>query len=186
MTQCAYYTLDKLDLAIDDYSSEIRNYPNEFEAYYDRGYVYFVQCKYRSALEDYTTAIKIAPQNSDVYRERGRVYYDQGNFELANKDFTYSIKLNPKDDVAYNHLALTFKRLNKFEQAVREFTSAISNTKDNICPYLMNRGSTYNKLGKKDLAIKDYKKAADLGFEDGSKSLKEFYNIDYPVGKVKK
>jgi tetratricopeptide (TPR) repeat protein len=129
-------------------------------------------------IKKYSDKIKISPEDFVSYYHRGRCYMDMKENAKAIDDFNTSIRLNPRNKPAkhpisefddartylsfcYQHLALIYLEQNKFQKAAEDATTAINLRPD----YAMNwqtRGSAYIKLGKKDLAQKDFQKAFNL------------------------
>jgi tetratricopeptide (TPR) repeat protein len=124
-------------------SKYIKNFPNilaksstnakkKYDAYVNRGVIYYRQKKYTQAIEDYNEAIKIEPENVDAYISRGIAYSSMGDHEKAISDYEKAISIDPSNVDAY---------------------------------YAMGFTQTLIK-GKKQEAIENYQKAADLYKKD--------------------
>ena len=65
----------------------IRIYPQDGDAYRDRGLAYDQKGDYEAAISDYTEAIRLEPQDAEAYRERGRAYEALGKLDEAAADY---------------------------------------------------------------------------------------------------
>jgi tetratricopeptide (TPR) repeat protein len=129
-------------------------------------------------IKKYSDKIKISPEDFVSYYHRGRCYMDMKDNTHAISDFNTSIRLNPRnkptkqpisefDDArtylsfCYQHLALIYLDQKKYQKAAEDASTAINLRPD----YAINwntRASAYSKLGKKDLAQKDFQHAFNL------------------------
>lgn len=66
----------------------------------------------------------------------------------------------------------------QFKEAVKEFSNAINVNPDNGECY-MRRAIAFTELEKKEEAIADLKKAADLNYKEAVGALKAYFDIDY-------
>jgi Tfp pilus assembly protein PilF len=60
-----------------------------------------------------------------------------------------------------------------YNEALRDLDKAIELDKNDADSFI-NRGKIYGKLGKKELAIEDFRKACDMGSEEGCGALEAF------------
>lgn len=129
-------------------------------------------------IKKYSDKIKTSPEDFVSYYHRGRCYMDMNENAQAISDFNTSISLNPRNKPAkkpisefddartylsfcYQHLALIYLAQKKYQKAAEDASTAIDLRPD----YAMNwqtRGNAYSKLGKKDLAQRDFQKAYNL------------------------
>ena len=163
------------DELVPDYDEAIRNYtlaidfdPNYSEAYAMRGLTTYYLNEYVGALKDYTKAIEIEP-NERYYYGRANVYGKIGNYEEAIRDLTIAIELAPQLSNLYEGRALIKEKIGNYEAAVQDLTIAIEITP--MKSYYYNRGNSKNKLGDKNGAYLDWKKAAELGHKDAQKKI---------------
>ncbi len=66
----------------------------------------------------------------------------------------------------------------QFDEAVKEYTAAIELDPDFAEAY-MRRAIAYADLSKREEAIGDLKKAADLNYKEAAAALKAYFQIDY-------
>jgi len=81
--------IDLLDLAI-------KKDPGYFDAYYNRGVVYFLMKNYRAAIDDLSKAISINPDSSEAYASRGEVYEIINDGEKAFNDYKRAARMGNK------------------------------------------------------------------------------------------
>jgi tetratricopeptide (TPR) repeat protein len=87
-------SLDKLDLAIDEYTEAIRIDPNYAPAYSQRGEAYRQKSDYDSAVRDFDLALHLDPQLTDVYARRADIYRVRRQYDRALADCQRAIDLN--------------------------------------------------------------------------------------------
>jgi serine/threonine-protein kinase len=61
--------------------------PDDPDAYYNRGLVYYMQEHYSWAIADYSVAIRLQPDDPDAYYNRGLAYYMQEQYTAALADW---------------------------------------------------------------------------------------------------
>jgi tetratricopeptide (TPR) repeat protein len=87
------------------------------------------------------------------------------DYDCQIKDFQARIKSKPKNYESYYFLGVAFYKKGEYAQAATAFDTYLASSKDKP-EYLADgynyRGITNEKLGKDDLAIKDYTKAIEL------------------------
>lgn len=108
---------------------------------------------------------------------------------LQNEDWSgmaslakIAMKKFENDDIGYFYMGIAEHEYEHYNSALRYYNKALElATGEEKFDIYRNRGMTYYKLGKMDLAIKDYKKA--LKIKPDNEVLKE--QLDYFEGKTK-
>ena len=73
--------------------------------------------------------------------------------------------------MAYSNRGLDYyDNKGQYDKAIEDYNRAIA-LDPNYASAYFNRGLAYEMLGNKSMAISDYRKACDLGFEDGCENL---------------
>lgn len=67
--------------ALSQYQKTIQLDPNDAEAYYNMGVVYYNEKKHNQSKAQYQKAIEIYPEFSEAYYGLGTVYYVEGKYE---------------------------------------------------------------------------------------------------------
>jgi len=155
------YIESELNNAIEEYSREIDLYPNNADAWNNRGIVYRIKGELQKAIEDHSQAIALNPGFASAYTNRGIAHRARGELEQAIKDHTKAIDLNPYFTNAYNDRGITYHAMGEFELAIKDYNRAIDLEPDFIYA-LNNRGNAHRAKGEFDLAIEDYTKAIEL------------------------
>ncbi len=151
------------DKAISDYDKAIEINPRYAEAYNNRAIAYCDSQKFDKAISDYTKAIEINPRYTEAYNNRGVAYEKKGQFDKAISDFSIALEINPRYAEAYNNRGIAYaKGKGQYEKALSDFLKAIEINPVNADIY-DNRGITYERLGDKEKACSDWKKACQLG-----------------------
>jgi tetratricopeptide (TPR) repeat protein len=87
----------------------------------------------------------------------------KGQYDKAISDFNKAIDLNPKFAEAYNNRGLTYAKKGQYDKAISDFTKTIEINPSYTLAY-QNRGIIYMiKLGDKNKACSDFKRACELG-----------------------
>lgn len=63
--------------------------------------------------------------------------------------------------------------MGRTDQAIGDYSKALS-LKPDFTGAFLDRGDTYKKIGNKELAEQDYRRACDLGSKEGCESLRRF------------
>jgi len=96
----AYEDLKDYEKALQYYGTAISLNPQNGQALYNRGNVYFTKGQYDQALSDYTQSIAVRPNYAQAFNNRGNTYRHQGDFTKALADFNQAIVLNPNYGLA--------------------------------------------------------------------------------------
>lgn len=186
-----YYTRgsDPNDIKSIQNSTRTINDPNSSHlkkenAYINRGVVYFRQKKYQLAIADYTKVIKdwdnhtkadSAPTKSQLihaYVNRGIAYssLQKPEHQLAIEDYNKAIAIKPDYADAYINRGIAYSGLGKHETAVENYIKAIAIAPENADIYYAKAFTQSLIKGKKQRAIYNYQKAADLYQQQGKPS----------------
>ncbi|MGL4392930.1 MAG: tetratricopeptide repeat protein [Fusobacteriaceae bacterium] len=93
----------ELENDIKFYDEIIKNNPNDFEAFNNRGITKDYLEDFEGAIKDYDQAVKLNPNFSDAFNNRGFAKESLGWYEEVLADYNMAIKLNPKNKTAkYN------------------------------------------------------------------------------------
>lgn len=100
---------------------EVKNNPEDAEAYYNRGIAYADLKNYSQAIEDYTQAIKLNPNYASAYNNRAWTYYLMKNYSNALPDANTAISLNNNDSDLYDTRAQIYKAMGRNAEAEKDF-----------------------------------------------------------------
>jgi len=142
------------DQVIAYYTEQIRQSPNNAEAYNLRGRGYSEKGNHDHAIADFNMAIRLNPNHAIYYNNRGASYVDKGAYDRALRDLNKAIQLDPKYAFSYRHRGRARMAKEDYKRAVADFTKAISlHSKYNLA--IRDRGFAYEALGELTLALKD-------------------------------
>ncbi|OUL21121.1 hypothetical protein BV378_28165 [Nostoc sp. RF31YmG] len=178
-------------------------------AYFQRGRAYLDLGKFQAAIADFNSLLSQKPLASQdlPYIFRGVAKDKLKDFQGAIADFTKVIDDNSYSrykQEAYHFRGLTYVHIKNIPDAIQDFTKAIEVTEDAVekaklsripeliddydpkaylPSYYMSRGRAYAKLGYKQQAIEDLKKAAQLAFEQ--KQLDRYTTANAEIQKLR-
>ncbi len=156
-----YSALGQPKKAIEDMNSYLKLDPSKHRAYMWRGTAYEQDGQLDKALADYETGL----ERSKSYEYRfyiARVLQKKGRLNDAIAQMTLLIKQNPEEDEAWNKRATLYCEVGKYKEAVKDYTEALATNFGAEESLYRARGRAYEKLGQRDLAQKDLKKADEL------------------------
>ena len=162
-----YVRLGRNKKALEDLSSAIKlKDSNLKQAHFDRGQVYMRMNEKKLALEDYKEVVKLNPKNLQLTWDIGRVSYEVEEYTDA---LAYYSKTIERIDKPQAQMLLVrgevFEKLEQYEAAVQDYTRVIE-MKENLANAHYLRGQATARLGKKEDACVDWKKAAELGHQE--------------------
>ena len=135
-----------------------------------KGYEKYLHGDYRGALVDYDSAIFWMPRNADDYMNRGLVKVKLKQSRSAIEDFEKSLSLDRT--LLRNHVLIgnAYQSLKSYEEAVEYYKYYL--LVDGVdASVLYNKGVAELKLGNKEIACRDFKKAVELGEERAIKPM---------------
>lgn len=166
-----YLELGKEDLARIDYSLVLDMDKDNQEALLMRAYAYMQQRNYKSARADYEHLLKIVPQSYNgrlglAMLEQKEKKYEAAfsilNSMLARKEVSSAVLTASQTAVLYTARAGIEKDMEHTDLAMVDLEEAIRLDSSQPEAYLM-RGQLYLSQKKKELAKRDFEKAASLG-----------------------
>lgn len=138
-----------------------------------RGYILHRRSRYQEALREYEKAIKLDPQNHEAYFFRGLTLTKMGEYDRAITDFKAVIELRADFADAYDNLGWLYAREGDCDNGILYTTRSIELEPNNGWAYY-NRGRCYFEKGETDMALRDLKKACDLGYKEGCRLYEKY------------
>lgn len=131
---------------------------------------------YKGALADFNKSLQIEEQDGGwCYAFRGLAKFKLKDLDGANEDFEKAKEVNEIIDfIAYDDGSVANDE-KRYQDALLFFDLSIMLDPNNGMKYT-SRGNTKLLLGQKQGACSDFKKASDLGDEDGKKVFREKCN----------
>lgn len=141
-------------------------------AYYDLGLVYAQLGQDSNAVEAFNKALKLDKNLAEAHYQLGMIYLNQKDKSNAEKSFKKAMNLKPNFALASYQLATLEFEKEQYEKAAEFYKKTIEINPILTDPYYF-LGVCYEKMGKKDLAIKNYKEALKYipDYEEAKKAL---------------
>jgi Flp pilus assembly protein TadD len=158
----AYARAGQAQKAMDDFTKAVEITPKYFEAYYNRGCVYYTVERYNETAADCGRAIELYPGYAKAYNIRSIAYGRLKEYQKALSDIDRAIKLFPFDPEFYYNRATTLAQMEEYPRAMDDFNKTIELDPGFGKAYLY-RGYTYYILGDRRRAEQDVQKARSLG-----------------------
>jgi tetratricopeptide (TPR) repeat protein len=160
----AFLRAGKNKKALEDYASAIvLKDERQQQAYFDRGQLHMRLNDKKSALEDFKKVIELNPNNLQLTWDVGVLAYE---LELYTDALSYYSKTIDRMDQPQAQMLLVrgevFEKLKNYQAAIQDYTRVIE-MKQNLANAHYLRGQAKARLGKKEEACVDWKKAAELG-----------------------
>lgn len=152
-----YFQDGKPQQALKAYDRAIELNPDNLTAYASRGAVYFFAGDYNRAEADFLHVLEKNPYQPDAYTAYASTLAAKGDFENALTVLNLALQLKPgKAEIFFSRAGVYFM-LGRLNESVVDYTSVI-----NLRPaaeVYNARGAAYLKMGKEDLAQKDFETA---------------------------
>lgn len=163
-----YYILGQQALAAADYVTAISYFdialllePIFADAFYGRGFTYWMLGDPDQAYNDFTQVIGLSPSYLPAFDNRGQISLDRSDYPAAIDDFTHVLILNPSYASAYQRRGLAYLWQGDYPAAIADQTSALSLDPSNVDSYYY-RGLAYGSSGDLVAAVNDYTAALSL------------------------
>lgn len=113
------------DKAIDFYTDEILDNPNNASAFNWRGLLWSEKGNLDQAIADFDAAIKINAGKHYPYNNRGLVWQKKKDFDKAIADFNEAIRLDEKNLLAHSNRGQAWRKKKEYDKALADFNEAI-------------------------------------------------------------
>ena len=151
-----------LDRAVAECSEALKIAPDNWTAFWTRGFAYQNKRDFDHAIADFTSAVKFGSTAPDfdpgVYYHRAESQAQKGRYEDTVADYSAYLRLRPNDVNARNARGFNNLRLGRADAAIEDFGAAIqTNPKWQVSFY--NRGLAWIKKGDDAKALADLDEA---------------------------
>lgn len=126
---------------------------------------------YQSAIKQYDILIDKDSTYHNVYSERALAYWELSLMKAARRDIDKAIDISPETALYYDYRAYMKEEAGDYTGAIEDFTASLNLEQDAHIYY--RRGMAKINISNKFDACKDFKKAEELGNEDGKNALVE-------------
>ena len=152
---------NRLEEEIRRYDKLILNKPDDVEAYFNRGLLFFQLRQLEEAIKNYNKAIQIKPNYAEAFNNRGIAFQELGQLETAIENYNKAIQIKPDYPGAYHNQGIALRELGQLENSIESCDNAIQINPDYAEAY-HNRGITFQELGQQENAIESYNKAIQI------------------------
>ena len=157
--------MGRYDEAIEDYTTLIRDYPEEVEAYYRRGVLYLEQHNRLKGEADFVKANELDPDHFFTQLSKALLFKLEDNWEAAEKIYSRLVETEPNPDPSillnraecYVHTGQTFR-------ASADLRTIEPSQRNNPYFYFL-RGRVRLDQFDKVAARADFNKAREMGYD---------------------
>lgn len=149
--------------ALADYEAVIQKEPNNIEAYFQKGLIYYNTASIEQAIKDFSYVI-----DNQSGSETKAIYY--GNDPSGDKG-TFLTTLQSMIGRVYQYRGLCHQQNGDWDQALADFSKAFEY--EATADSYINRSQLYSKMGRESEAIADLKSAIRLD----STNYRAWYNL---------
>lgn len=121
----AYYALNDLHAATENYTAAIKLDDRQDQAYFGRGMALGRMGLVDEGVADLSVFIERHPNSSLAYTKRGVRNIWRNNLAEAERDLTRAVQLDPQNAEAHDDLGVVHAKHNRLQQAAHHFSSAI-------------------------------------------------------------
>ncbi|MBE0638255.1 MAG: tetratricopeptide repeat protein [Bacteroidales bacterium] len=147
--------------AIRNFLTAVDQKQDYYEAYMQLGIVYSVQ-KNSLAADYLSNAIELKPESPEAYYQLGLYYQENDHIIKAIETYNRLREINPEYIFAiYNLGYIHLVYLQEFDTAIDYFSQVIHLDPEQFDAWY-NRGYSYELMGNKEMARKDYLKALEV------------------------
>lgn len=132
-----YIGLDEKDKALADFTSAVRETPDDADVYEKRANLYYYMDKYDLADKDYQKIISLDPGSVMGYMGLGRNANAEKRYLEAVEQFNYVTKLASDYSSGYSFRAESYIGLKKYNEAIDDIIKALDIDYDNKAFHLM-------------------------------------------------
>ncbi|WP_286746340.1 tetratricopeptide repeat protein [Roseivirga sp. UBA1976] len=165
------YRLERYSEAGEAVQAAIERDSTNNQYYYNLAEIYEVNEEYNKAVEQYNHLLRRDSTLHRVYAARALAYWELSLMKAARADIDKAISMSPESAVYYDYRAYIKEEAGDYTGAIEDYTSSLNLEQDANIYY--RRGLAKINISNKFDACTDFKKAAELGNEDGKQALSE-------------
>jgi Tfp pilus assembly protein PilF len=157
--------------AIDLYRKALERDPKQLTACFNVGLIYFELRQFNNAADTFSRALEINPKASYIYNNRGNAYGELQQYGKAIQDYAQAIALHPYDADYYFNRGVTRMKIKQYGKAIADFSEAIALNPEHSSAFLQRGLTTYMLSGDLAPALRDLRRACQLGNKIGCEFL---------------
>ncbi|TGK29034.1 tetratricopeptide repeat protein [Leptospira gomenensis] len=171
----AYYNSSRYQEALTDLDRAIELDPNNVDYYFYKAYSleYLDDCA--EAIAAFQKYLEQKDGDVSFYGHKARCENQEKNFEQGLKDALKAQALDKNDAYSLFEIAFAQYALGRYSDSADSYTKLLKiQPKNQIA--LRNRGLSLIMTKKTAAACRDFRKSAQLGYEEAKESIKEYCN----------
>jgi Tfp pilus assembly protein PilF len=157
-----YFEMGKDDSAYMDYNSVLKVKMDNALALSNIGAIYVKRNQFDSAVYCLSKSIQLDSGSAVSYANRAVAYGALGKTDESITDFKRYLTIKPDDERVFGSIAMACQKLGRFEESIEWLDKAIARKPD-FGSYYYFRSQSFKMLGKRESALADGLKAAELG-----------------------
>ena len=166
----AYVHLKKIPEAIEEYQEALRLKSDYPSARFNLGAVYLDNDQTEKAIEQFLEAVRLRPFYPEAHLNLGAALVKTERYPEAIFHLRQALHQKPDYPEAHFHLGKALRNdPQSFSDALKEFEEAIACRPDWIDAH-MQLAMTYSKMGKREKALAEAKKALDIAQQAGKQA----------------
>lgn len=130
-----------LEGAIAVYEQGLKQHPNEFRLWHERGLALAKHQRFEAALESYDRAYELRPDCRDLAHERGDALLQLGRYEDAIASLEFYLRYVRESAHISSDIGMAQYRLGRYEDALRSLNAAINSAQRD--PYSLTQARYY-------------------------------------------
>ncbi len=150
--------------ALGEYQSAIAIRPDYYANHQALGNFYFRSGRLAEAAIAYQRATEVQPDSPNGFINLGATYQMLGDNQRALENYQRALTFGP-DETAYSNIGAIHHSEGRYADAIRAYGDAIELAPRNAITH-RNLGDAYQRLGRRDQAVAEYRRAASLATEE--------------------
>lgn len=157
----AFIDINLMDEALEVFNRAISFGLKDSKLYYEKARALMYLKKYDEAIQNCNQAMEEDEAKADYHYIKALCFYYKEAYEEAKKGFERVIELDINYSAAYFYIIKCLLSLSKPQEAVAVADKAIKLEQMHLDRFYNLKGIAYEEQGRQDLALEEYKKAAN-------------------------
>lgn len=164
-TATDYTNQKRFDLALWTLLELLRVMPDNLDAHYFLGKIYYDMGLIDQAIGEYEKVIESRPEDEEVNCQLGIAYLNNGWIDLSISLFNRAIRINPDYPDPHLYLGVAYFKKDMIDNAIEEYKNAITLRPSNADAHY-NLGISYLKIGMIDEAVSEWQQVIRIRPDD--------------------
>ena len=175
----ARITMGNFNGAIRDLERAIKLDPADSDARYNLACAKYLSQDYKGSIRDIDETLEMNPDHAEALFLRGLIRGEEFEEEAGLEDIERALTLNPDIPGGEMAAAILLFELGEYAEAANRFTEILKTVDaDARSDAFYYRADCYYNLDQKDLACKDFRRAARFGDKDAPIVIQQYCETD--------